>query len=274
LSFQSSISKVIGRIPNRLALAGGWIDQPFVSRHNPDPPGSMVVVGLEPTFRVMDRAGCASGTRAVAMRLWKGRLPGRPATQLVRELYEAENHGKTQPSGSQDMIGLIYPGISRLDYDFASNGGVFPARMESLNKRNVAAWLENVLYLLPIEPRPEGYNPLGKKNLDSKWIGRLGRTGKECFEAIRRMDIRQLGDSMNQCMVCWENILPHTVRHPAVKVDLKAILSAYQREYPGAMYSGCGGGYLMVVSQKAVPGGFRVQIRLSRRSSGCPNDPH
>jgi len=172
------------------------------------------------------------------------------------------------------MIGLIYPGISRLDYDFASNGGVFPARMESLNKRNVAAWLENVLYLLPIEPRPEGYNPLGKKNLDSKWIGRLGRTGKECFEAIRRMDIRQLGDSMNQCMVCWENILPHTVRHPAVKVDLKAILSAYQREYPGAMYSGCGGGYLMVVSQKAVPGGFRVQIRLSRRSSGCPNDPH
>ena len=53
------LTKVIGRIPNRLALAGGWIDQPFVSRHNPTPPGSMVVVALEPTFRAMDRAGCA-----------------------------------------------------------------------------------------------------------------------------------------------------------------------------------------------------------------------
>ena len=43
-----SITDVIGAIPYRMAFAGGWIDQPFVSRHNPSPPGSMVVVGLEP----------------------------------------------------------------------------------------------------------------------------------------------------------------------------------------------------------------------------------
>src|SRR5437588_11182205 len=43
------ITRVIGRIPNRLALAGGWLDQPFVSRHTPEPPGSMVVVILQPT---------------------------------------------------------------------------------------------------------------------------------------------------------------------------------------------------------------------------------
>ena len=43
-------------MPNRLALAGGWIDQPFVSKHNPKPPGSMVVVQIEPNFRPMDRA--------------------------------------------------------------------------------------------------------------------------------------------------------------------------------------------------------------------------
>jgi hypothetical protein len=59
------------------ALAGGWIDQPFVSRLNPQPPGSMVVVQIQPTFRPMDRSGIASGTRAVAMKLWKGRLPNR-----------------------------------------------------------------------------------------------------------------------------------------------------------------------------------------------------
>jgi hypothetical protein len=253
-------------IPNRLALAGGWIDQPFVSRHNPEPPGSMVVVGLEPTFRVMDRAGCASGTRAVAMKLWKGRLPAKPPFELVRQLYKAENHGKSEPSGSQDMVGLVYPGISRLDYDFASNGGVFPSNIESIIRPKIATWLQRVLYVLAIEPRPEGYNPLGEKRLEPKWIRRLGRSGKDCFEAIRRMDLQALGASMNECMVCWEKILPHTVRHPTIKVNLKEILRAYQRDYPGAMYSGCGGGYLFVVSRNPVPGGFQVKIRLSDRS--------
>jgi hypothetical protein len=258
-----AIARVIGSIPNRLALAGGWIDQPFVSRFNPQPPGSMVVVSLEPTFRPMDRAGIASGTRAVAMKLWKGRLPKRSLPGLVRELYEAENKGKTDPSGSQDMIGLVYPGINRLDYDFAANGGVFPSHIESLNNARVARWLERVLHILPVEPRPEGYNPLGKKKLDPKWIARLGRTGKDCFDAIRRMDVGALGASLNDCMVCWEKILPGVVRHPAIKVDLKAILRAYQQRYYGAMYSGCGGGYLFVVSKEPVPGSFQVAIRFT-----------
>ena len=257
------IRRVIGRIPNRFALAGGWIDQPFVSRHNPKPPGSMVVVSLEPDFRVMDRAGCATGTRAIATQLWKGRLPNRPPDDLVRELYHAENNGKAEPSGSQDMIGLIYPGISRLDYDFGDNGGVFPTHIESLTNPKIARWLESVLNVLPIEPRPEGYNPLGERHLEPKWIARLGKTGKSCFDAIRRMDVQALGASLNECMVCWEKILPQVLHHPVIKVDLKSILRAYQRQYPGAMYSGCGGGYLFVVSREPVPGAFRVNIRIT-----------
>jgi hypothetical protein len=244
-----------------LALAGGWIDQPFVSRHNPQPPGSMVVVSLEPTFRVMDRAGCASGTRAVAMRLWKGRLPNRPADKLVRELYHEENKGKAHPSGSQDMIGLVYPGISRLDYDYAANGGVFPSHIESLKDPQTSRWLERVLHMLPIEPRPEGYNPLDRKNLNSRWVERLGTTGKTCFAAIRNRNLRALGESMNECMVCWEKLLPRTISHPSLAVDLKRILGVYQREYPGAMYSGCGGGYLLVVSDQPV--GFSVDVRIA-----------
>ncbi len=64
------ITSVIGKIPYRMAFAGGWIDQPFVSMHNPSPPGSMVVVGIEPTFRCMDRSGMATSTREVARKLW------------------------------------------------------------------------------------------------------------------------------------------------------------------------------------------------------------
>src|SRR5579859_5503879 len=259
------VARLLGAIPNRLQLAGGWIDQPFVSRHNPESYGSMVVVQIEPDFRPMDRSGIASGTRAVAMRMWRGKLPARAPEDLVRELYEAENKGKIEPSGSQDMIGLVYPGISRLDYDFNANGGVFPSHIQSINDFHVARWLEQVLQVLPVQPRPEGYNPLGEKHLEPKWIARLGQTGRACFEAIERMDVNALGAAMNQSMLCWEKILPHTVCHPSLTVDLKRILRVYQRYYPGAMYSGCGGGYLLVASDQPVPGAFHVTIRITRK---------
>lgn len=258
------ISSTIGHIPYRLALAGGWIDQPFVSRLNPNPPGSMVVVAIEPTFRAMDRAGLATGTRHVAMKLWKGRLPQRPPAELMRELYDAENQGKVEPSGSQDMVGLIYPGINRLDYDFAANGGVFPAHVESLNSARIARWLERVIQVIPVAQRPVGYNPLEEKHLSPRWIARLGQSGKACFDAIRRKDATALGATLNECMRCWEALLPGTMRHRTLTVDLKALLRAYQAEFPGAMFSGCGGGYLFVVAEKPVPGSFQVKVRLPK----------
>ncbi|MGB7769040.1 MAG: hypothetical protein WBN22_09350 [Verrucomicrobiia bacterium] len=257
------VAKLFGAIPNRLQLAGGWIDQPFVSRHNPKPPGSMVVVQIEPNFLPMDRSGLASGTRAIAMKIWRGRLPKRPLHELARELYEAENQGKAEPSGSQDMIGLIYPGINRLDYDFNFNGGIFPVHIESCHSSRVARWLDNVLHLIPVEPRPDGYSPLGIKNLEPKWVAKLGQSGRDCYEAIVRRDAKALGASFNLNMKCWETLLPHVVRHPLLRVDLMPLLKAYQQQYPGAMYSGCGGGYLMVASDEPVPGAFKVNVRTA-----------
>ena len=259
------VAKLLGSIPNRLQLAGGWIDQPFVSRHNPKPPGSMVVVQIEPYFRPMDRSGIASGTRAIALKLWKGKLPNRPLDDLVRELYEVENKGKTEPSGSQDMIGLIYPGVNRLDYDFNMHGGIFTSHIESCNSPRVAKWLSKVLHLIPVEPRPDGYSPLGVKNLSPQWVAQLGQSGKDCYDAIVKMDANKLGASLNLTMKCWETLMPHIVRHPLLRVDLMKILKAYQQQYLGAIYSGCGGGYLIVVSNQPVPGAFQVNIRVEQK---------
>jgi hypothetical protein len=260
----TTITRLIGKIPYRMAFAGGWIDQPFVSRHNPSPPGSMVVVGLEPTLRFMDRCGMGTSTRKVALRLWQGELPSGDPAQQVRQLYAEENKGLAEPSGSQDMIGLIYPGINRLDYDADSEGGYFPCHIESNNDPRVAAWLEQVIYVVPVTQRPAGYNPLGIKNLDPSWIRRLGQSGKDCYAAILACDARGLGETMNECMRCWEALLPQTVRHPTLTLDLMEILEYYQDRYAGAMYSGCGGGYLYVVSTEKdpVPGAFQCKIRM------------
>ena len=262
-----ALTDVIGSIPYRMAFAGGWIDQPFASQLNPEPPGSIVVVGLEPTCRFMDRCGMATSTRQVAMKMWHGGLPAGDPAGLVRQLYMEENKNKPEPSGSQDMIGLIYPGINRLDYDYAVDGGYFPAHIASNNDPAVAHWLEEVIYMLPVAQRPDGYNPLGIKNLDPDWVRRLGRSGKDCYSAILAKDAPALGASMNECMACWEALLPQTVRHTAIRVDLAAILQFYQSQYYGAMYSGCGGGYLYVVSDRPVPGAFQVTIRLAKSSN-------
>jgi len=270
-SLRSALGRVIGRLPYRMALAGGCIDQPFVSRLNPDPPGAMVVVGLQPFVRFMDRCGMATGTRKVALKLWGDRLPEGDPMRLVRELYAAENAGLAEPSGSQDMIGLIYPGVNRLDYDARHEGGVFPVHIESNNDPAVAEWLEKVVHMIPVAPRPASYNPLGRQRLDPAWVRRLGQTGKDCFAAIVNRDVAALGASLNACMECWEALLPDTVSHPTLTLDLLALLRVYQQRYPGAMYSGCGGGYLYVISARRVPGAFQIKVRFAEpEGAQCP----
>jgi len=259
---KSKITQIIGNLPYRMAFAGGWIDQPFISQHNPKPPGSMVVVALEPTTPFMTRCGMGTSTREIAAQIWDGQFPEGDPADLVMELYAAENKGRSHPSGSQDMAGILYPGVNRLDYDFDHKGGYFPVHVESNNDPDVVQWLENHIYMVPITQRPAGYNPLGEQNLDPKWIRRLGQTGKDCFDAIVAKDAQALGSSMKESMICWEAILPNTVRHHTISLDLIEILAYYQERYAGAMYSGCGGGYIYVVSEETVPGGFQVKIRV------------
>ena len=257
------IRDVIGRLPYRLQLAGGWIDQPFVSERNPEPPGSMVVVSLEPTVRYMDRCGMATGTRAAARALWGGTIPrDRPRAELVRELYAAENAGRAEPSGSQDMCGLIYPGVSRLDYDAAVDGGCFPVYVESTTDPAIAAWLERVIHLVPVGPRPPGYGPLAVQRLDPGWIARLSASGRACFAAILAGDLRALAESFAETSSAWAAILPHVFEHPTITVDLQRLLGSYAADYPGAMLSGCGGGYLVVASENAPPGSAGITVRL------------
>jgi hypothetical protein len=259
----SDLQRAIGRFPYRLQLAGGWIDQPFVSKANPEPPGSMVVVSMQPTVPYMERSGMATGTRRVAQALWNDQLPAdRAPEELVRELYAAENAGRNDPSGSQDMCGLIYPGISRLDYDASVEGGWFPRCIESTSDPGVVAWLEGVLHLVPLGPRPEGYDPLVTKNLDPGWVKRLGDCGSACYDAIVDMDLTALGESLKENSYAWRAILPAVYEHETLRGDLWDLLEGYMAEYPGAMQSGCGGGYIIVASDEPPAGSSRITVRV------------
>ena len=215
----------------------------------------MVVVSLLPTVRYMDRCGMATGTRAAAQALWGDAFPaGRTPASLVRELYAAENADLVEPSGSQDMCGLIYPGISRLDYDASVDGGWFPAHVESTSDPEVVAWLERVIHLVPVAQRPPGYGPLGIKRLDPAWIARLGRAGGPATTRSWRWTSAPSASRSTSARGPGTRSCPRSSSTRRSRSTSAGLLAAYAAEYPGAMFSGCGGGYLVVASEDAAAG--------------------
>jgi cytidyltransferase-like protein len=247
----SSGTKKELRFPYRLCLAGGWIDQPWVSKIAP---GSVVVAQIWPTMDFNDRSGLATSSRNVGIKIWGDRYPDGEPEQNARILFGAENPpGKEYISGSQDHIGLLLPGINRLYYD----GGFWPDHIDSTVKNDVCEWLSEVIHLVPLKPRPGGYNPLKIKNLKKSFISELGEAGNLCWESILKKDIIGLGKSMTDTFLSWKKILPLTVPDWV----MKEMEDKYFPNYPGALTSGSGGGYVMVVSDTDVKGSVSIKVR-------------
>lgn len=244
----SQIKKEL-RFPYRVALAGGWIDQPWVSEVCA---GSMVVASIYPTIDFHDRSGMASSSRKAAIELWGDKLPDGDPVRMAQLLFGAENPpGVQYVSGSQDHIGLLVPGISKLFY----NGKYWPDKIESTRDKDICEWLGRVLHLMPVQPRPAGYDPLEVKNLEYKWIKQLGESGELCYKSILNQDVHELGESLVQSLEAWREILPRTVLDSTLKEIEK------YAAHPGATYSGAGGGYIMVASYQKIEGALEIKIR-------------
>jgi cytidyltransferase-like protein len=247
----SSGTKRDMRFPFRLCLAGGWMDQPWVSKMHP---GSVVVAQIIPTMDFNDRSGLATSSRKIGIQLWGDRYPDGDHEQNAKLLFGAENPpGKMYVSGSQDQIGLIYPGINKLYF----NGGYWPERIESTIEKDICDWLSGVLHLVPLEPRPEGYDPLKVMHLEKPLIRKLGEAGDQCWEAILNKDIVGLGKALTDTFLSWKKILPLTVPDWV----MNEMETKYFPDYPGAITSGSGGGYVIVVSEKKIEGSIKIKIR-------------
>ncbi len=247
----SSGTKREMRFPYRLCLAGGWIDQPWVSEIHP---GSVVVAQIRPTRNFNERSGLATSSRNTGIKIWGDRYPDGDHEQNARLLFGAENPpGKTYISGSQDHIGLLYPGINRLYY----NGSYWPEKIDSTTDKKLCDWLSDVLWLLPLEPRPQGYDPLKIKHLDETLIKDLGESGDRCWQAILKKDADGLGKAMKETFISWKKILPLTVPDWV----MNEMESKYFPNYSGAITSGSGGGYVIVVSEKEVEWAIKIKVR-------------
>jgi len=239
--------------PNyRICLAGGWIDQPFVSKYAP---GSVVVFSILPTIEFSERAGLATSSR----NFWKGELWEKQLfvdepIKLARLLFGYENPpGSQYVSGSQDHLGLAIPGISRLYYD----GKYWPDDIQSTTDESICSWLENVITLIDMGGRPSGYDPLLEQHFTKEHIALLGQSGNDAWDAILAKDIQKLGQSISKTHEMWKKILPLTTTE---LVEEK--MNEYRNLCYGQLTSGAGGGgYLILVTDKDIPQGIKIKIR-------------
>ena len=189
-----------------------------------------------------------------ALELWGGKIPGGDPVRNAQLLFGAENPpGTKYVSGSQDHLGLLVSGINRLYYD----GSYWPARIESCISPDICDWLSSVLQLIPLDPRPEGYDPLKVKNLNQALVKELGESGDHCWESILKKDVHGLGKSMTRSFLAWKKMLPYTVPDWVMQ-EMEAKYLPY---YPGAITSGSGGGYAMVASEKEIQGAIRIKVK-------------
>jgi len=241
----------VQRMPYRIDLAGGWIDQPWVSKWHPGP---VLTVSLEPTLDFNERSGMASSTRRTAIQLWGPRLPVGDPEKLAFILFCCDNPpGTTEVSGSQDAIGLVYPGLARAHYE----GGYWPTHIDSVLSEPVLQFIENALYLIPLGQREAGFNVLSDTCIDSDGAKALAHAAEDCWDAILRQDIVAFGRSMRASFEAQIAMFPHMIV-PSVP----RLIERYHDEALGWKVSGAGGGgYLILVSDRPIEHGIRVLVR-------------
>jgi len=248
----SSETKREMRFPYRVCIAGGWMDQPWVSEIYP---GSAVVAQIWPTIDFNDRSGMATSSRKVALELWDHNFPKGDTIRNAQLLFGAENPPYSKYiSGSQDQIGILAPGVNRLYYD----GGFWPARIDSCVDPEICDWLSKVLHLIPLEPRPEGYDPIKLKNLELSIVKELAEAGNNCYDSIMKKDVNGLGKSMTETFLAWRKMLPYTVPDWV----MEEMESKYLHNFPGAITSGSGGGYVVVASETPIEGSIKIKVKF------------
>ncbi len=238
-------------IPFRLDLAGGWLDQPFVSKHHP---GSVLTISLEPTHDFNSRSGMSSSTREKAIALWRTHLPHGDREQQARLLFSYENPpGTVEVSGSQDSIGIVYPGLNKLHY----MGGYWPERIESVQDERVLSFIESHLHLLPLGPRHDGFRVLQDTRVDADGAKALADAADACWSAALAKDARAFGEAVRASFDAQVAMFPHMV-----DASIRETITATADQMLGWKLSGAGGGgYLVMVAEKPIPGTIQLKIR-------------
>ncbi|MFN7326840.1 MAG: adenylyltransferase/cytidyltransferase family protein [Chitinophagales bacterium] len=238
-------------IPYRIDLAGGWLDQPWVSELYPGP---VLTISIEPTYEFNLRSGMATSTRQKAIELWKTSLPGGDMAQNAKMLFSYENPPGTQEvAGSQDAIGIVMPGFNRANYE----GKYWPTTIDSCLEESILSWLEAHLFLIPLSPRSGNYSVLSSVQLSVEGAKALSEAAVDAWEAALRQDEVGFGRAMTHSFEAQISMFPLMV-----DAEILAQLERYRDRALGWKISGAGGGgYLVLWSDQPIERSIQPKIR-------------
>ena len=252
LQIRSTTSlREIDQMPYRIDLAGGWLDQPFVSKHHQ---GSVITMSIAPTLEFNERSGMATSTRRKATELWGNRLPNDDPEKIAKILFCCDNQpGSSYISGSQDSIGIVYPGLARSFY----NGDYWPAKIENNIDGTILDFIEKSLYLKPLGPRSSDYNVLDEINIDYKRAQNLAVAADKTWNSLLSKDIRGLGNAIRESFEAQVSMFPNMLTS-----DIKKFINEHEDKALGYKLAGAGGGgYLVIVSETSIPDSVKIIAR-------------
>ena len=239
------------KIPYRIDLAGGWLDQPYVSKHYPGP---VLTISIEPDYDFNSRGGMSTSSRKAAIEMWQVDIPEGDKETLAKMVFRYENPpGSPYVSGSQDAIGIVMPGLNRLNYD----GGYWPENIESVKDAEVLDFIENNLWLIPMAPRSGSYDVLENTNIDAAGAERLARAAIECWNAINAKDVDAWGKATTESFMAQIAMFPNMMAEHVVKA-----INEYKDSVKGYKITGAGGGgYLVIINDTPVKNALQIRIR-------------
>ena len=196
----------------------------------------------------------ASSTRNKAIELWNNRIPGNDFEKLSKILFCYENPPGTKIiTGSQDSIGIVYPGLNKIHYD----NNFWPFKIENILDEEKLKFIEENIKLIPLEPRNNTFDVLSKINLLEKHVKDLAKSSDKLWNSILNLDLKNFGESFLDSFNAQVKIFPKMLNNKISKTIKK-----YQYDVIGYKLSGSGGGgYLILVTNKKVKGSIKIKIR-------------
>lgn len=247
----TDLLKTVG-MPYRIDLAGGWLDQPYVSQYYPGP---VITISIQPTITFNFRSGMSTSTRNKAIELWGSALPAGDPEKIAKTLFCLDNPpGTKEISGSQDALGIVMPGLNYLHY----NNQYWPDKIVSETRPEVLRWLEEHLYLLPLTPRETNYSVLSDTNINIVDAARLSEAATACFQAILDQDLENFGKAVTRSFEAQIAMFPNMV-----DAQILEKIEAIKDQVAGYKISGAGGGgYLILVASKPIEHALKIIIRV------------
>ena len=229
------------QLPTRLALAGTWIDQPYVSCYAP---GWAITMSLVPTFEVRERCGLSTSTRNMIKKIWPMKLPDMNPEILAKLVFCFENDPERSDgiiSGAQDSIGICMPGLVRHYY----NNRFWPEKFETCSDEAVLTWLESHICMIPMDPRRPGCSVVEGKDITEVKVKALAKAADDCWNAILSRDFPAFAAAFKASFDAQVAMFPAMIQGCVQGfIDQYSVLpEVHAWKMPGAG----GGGYLVLV---------------------------